>query len=192
MLNDFVELKPGDTIIQNGSVVPEPADGDPLVPPNIVAPTRAVANPPAIFGMWRRLRCAMLSAEGSNSGVGQAAIQIARAMGLNSVNVIRDRDNFDETADRLSQCGATLGRLALRGSCSSACNYPTNSSADTDRLHGISLVCCSVLSETEARSKEGRARIAQLPPPSLALNCVGGKSAITLLRSLAQGGTMVT
>ena len=45
MIHDFVALKPGDVILQNGA----------------------------------------------NSGVGQAVIQIAKALGLKTVNVIRNR-----------------------------------------------------------------------------------------------------
>jgi trans-2-enoyl-CoA reductase len=93
----------------------------------------------------------------SNSGVGQAAIQMAAAMGVNSICLLRDRDDFDATADWLSELGATL-----------------------------------VLSEGEARTPAGRERMAALSKPKLALNCVGGKHAVTLLRNLEQGGTMVT
>jgi len=111
MLQDFVPLQPGDTVIQNAS----------------------------------------------NSGVGQAAIQIARSMDVESICLVRDRDDFDETAERLMAYGASL-----------------------------------VISEPEARTKEGRARMEAFKPPSLGLNCVGGRACITLMRALDHGGTMVT
>ena len=57
MLRDFVDLSPGDWIIQNGS----------------------------------------------NSGVGQSVIQMAREMGVKSVNIVRDRDNIGELKQRLSE-----------------------------------------------------------------------------------------
>lgn len=93
----------------------------------------------------------------SNSGVGQAAIQIAKARDLNSICLVRDRDDFEETAEWLEGLGASL-----------------------------------VLSESEARTPDGRKRMADLAAPKLALNCVGGKHCVSLLRNLAKGGTMVT
>uniref|UniRef100_A0A8D0HFU1 Enoyl-[acyl-carrier-protein] reductase, mitochondrial n=1 Tax=Sphenodon punctatus TaxID=8508 RepID=A0A8D0HFU1_SPHPU len=42
----------------------------------------------------------------ANSGVGQAVIQIAAAMGLKTINVIRDRPNLQELVDRLTSLGA--------------------------------------------------------------------------------------
>jgi len=62
MLKDFVNLKKGDVIIQNGA----------------------------------------------NSAVGQSVIQIAKAWGIKTINVIRDRPNFDELAGELHKLGATL------------------------------------------------------------------------------------
>jgi len=62
MLKDFVNLKKGDVIIQNGA----------------------------------------------NSAVGQSVIQIAKAWGIKTINVIRDRPNFDEVANELHKLGATL------------------------------------------------------------------------------------
>jgi len=94
---------------------------------------------------------------GSNSAVGQAAVQMAKAMGVNSVCLVRDRDDFEETASWLEGLGATL-----------------------------------VLSESEIRTPAGREKVASLPPAKLALNCVGGKACVSLLRNLGQGGTMVT
>ncbi|KAK9721280.1 mitochondrial 2-enoyl thioester reductase [Basidiobolus ranarum] len=61
MLKDFIDLKEGDYVIQNGG----------------------------------------------NSGVGQAVIQIARARGINTINIIRDRENFEEAAQKLKDLGAT-------------------------------------------------------------------------------------
>jgi len=62
MLKDFVQLKKGDVIIQNGA----------------------------------------------NSAVGQSVIQIAKAWGIKTINVIRDRPNFDDVASELHKLGATL------------------------------------------------------------------------------------
>ncbi|XP_037005176.2 enoyl-[acyl-carrier-protein] reductase, mitochondrial isoform X2 [Artibeus jamaicensis] len=42
----------------------------------------------------------------SNSGVGQAVIQIARALGLRTINVVRDRPDIQTLADKLKNLGA--------------------------------------------------------------------------------------
>ncbi|KAI9476433.1 MAG: hypothetical protein EXX96DRAFT_577182 [Benjaminiella poitrasii] len=61
MLKDFVDLKEGDYVIQNGG----------------------------------------------NSAVGQAVIQIAKAWGLKTINVVRDRPDFDKLRQELIDLGAT-------------------------------------------------------------------------------------
>ena len=45
---------------------------------------------------------------GSNSGVGQAVIQIARDMGVKTVNVVRDRENIQEMKAKLEALGGDL------------------------------------------------------------------------------------
>ncbi|KAJ3277392.1 hypothetical protein HK104_003341 [Borealophlyctis nickersoniae] len=62
MLKDFVQLKPGDVVVQNGA----------------------------------------------NSGVGQAVIQLARAWDVRTVNIIRNKPNFDEVKSNLEELGADL------------------------------------------------------------------------------------
>lgn len=44
---------------------------------------------------------------GGNSGVGRAAIQLGRIWGLNSISVVRSRDNLDELIAELKDLGAT-------------------------------------------------------------------------------------
>ncbi|KAI7872328.1 hypothetical protein BDF14DRAFT_1752083 [Spinellus fusiger] len=44
---------------------------------------------------------------GSNSAVGQAVIQIAKAWGLNTINVVRDRPDLESLRKRLTAMGAT-------------------------------------------------------------------------------------
>ncbi|OBZ81433.1 Trans-2-enoyl-CoA reductase, mitochondrial [Choanephora cucurbitarum] len=61
MLKDFVDLKQGDYVIQNGG----------------------------------------------NSAVGQAVIQIAKAWGLNTINVVRNRPQIDQLTQELKDLGAT-------------------------------------------------------------------------------------
>ncbi|TGZ82061.1 NAD(P)-binding protein [Ascodesmis nigricans] len=45
---------------------------------------------------------------GANSGVGRAAIQLARIWGLKSVNIVRSRPNLDELKEDLTSLGADL------------------------------------------------------------------------------------
>ncbi|KAI8641502.1 hypothetical protein BD408DRAFT_418140 [Parasitella parasitica] len=61
MLKDFVDLKQGDYVVQNGG----------------------------------------------NSAVGQAVIQIAKAWGLKTINVVRNRPDFDQLVHELTELGAT-------------------------------------------------------------------------------------
>jgi len=44
---------------------------------------------------------------GANSGVGQAVIQIASAMNIKTINVVRNRPNLDELVKTLTDLGAT-------------------------------------------------------------------------------------
>lgn len=62
MLEQFVPLKPGDVVIQNGA----------------------------------------------NSAVGKLVIQMAKAMGVKTINIIRDRPNWDEAVEELRQLGADV------------------------------------------------------------------------------------
>lgn len=62
MLENFVDLKPGDVVIQNGA----------------------------------------------NSAVGQMVIQLARAKGVRTVNIVRQRNNWDETVQWLQSLGADV------------------------------------------------------------------------------------
>ncbi|KAK2061530.1 NAD(P)-binding protein [Colletotrichum caudatum] len=102
---------------------------------------------------------------GANSGVGRAAIQLGRLWGLRSINVVRERATEAETArlrDELSGLGADV-----------------------------------VVTEKEFLAREWRDRLAELTrggrePVGLGLNCVGGRSATAVARSLAEGGTMVS
>jgi trans-2-enoyl-CoA reductase len=43
---------------------------------------------------------------GANSGVGQAVIQLGRHLGIRTINILRDRPNFNETVERLKSLGA--------------------------------------------------------------------------------------
>ncbi|KAI8619101.1 hypothetical protein BC830DRAFT_1039037, partial [Chytriomyces sp. MP71] len=104
---------------------------------------------------------------GANSAVGQAVVQLARAWGLRSVNIIRGstqegsvRPDFDALKKRLEGLGADL-----------------------------------VLSEEEMRSRAAMERIKEVSLGrgiQLGLNCVGGKSAANVARVVEKGGVVVT
>ncbi|KAF4124696.1 mitochondrial enoyl-[acyl-carrier protein] reductase / trans-2-enoyl-CoA reductase [Geosmithia morbida] len=102
---------------------------------------------------------------GANSGVGRAAIQLARLWGLRSINVVRDRDT-PEATDALVRELTDLG-------------------ADV------------VVPESQFLSRGWRDRLADITRGGrehvgLGLNCVGGKSATSVARSLGDGATMVS
>jgi mitochondrial enoyl-[acyl-carrier protein] reductase / trans-2-enoyl-CoA reductase len=103
---------------------------------------------------------------GANSGVGRAAIQLGRIWGLRSINVIRERENAEETEAlkrELTELGATI-----------------------------------IVTEAEFLDRSFRQRMAQeitrggRESLMLGLNCVGGKSALNIAKSLSPGGTIVT
>ncbi|TQN70378.1 Enoyl-[acyl-carrier-protein] reductase [Colletotrichum shisoi] len=128
------------------------------------AEARAGANP----GAMRALdpgSGAWFVQNGANSGVGRAAIQLGRLWGLRSINVVRERATEAETAG-LKRELADLG-------------------ADV------------VVTEKEFLAREWRDRLAELTrggreTVGLGLNCVGGRSATAVARSLGDGGTMVS
>ncbi|KAL6858033.1 mitochondrial 2-enoyl thioester reductase [Amphichorda felina] len=102
---------------------------------------------------------------GANSGVGRAAIQFGRLWGLRSINVIRDRDT-PEATEALKQELRDLG-------------------ADV------------VVTDSQFMSREWRDQLAEITRQGreqigLGFNCVGGKSATAIARSLGEGGTMVS
>ncbi|KAH8162566.1 hypothetical protein CIB48_g5680 [Xylaria polymorpha] len=102
---------------------------------------------------------------GANSGVGRAAIQLARLWGYRSINVVRDRDD------------------------------PADTKALKEEL--VALGADHVVSEDEFLHRGFRDAVAEWTRGSgggirLGLNCVGGKSAQTIAKSLGTGGTMVT
>ena len=99
---------------------------------------------------------------GANSGVGRAAIQLGREWGLKSINVIRQRPGCEDLKKELEVLGAT-----------------------------------KVVTEEELMSKDFRNMLKEWTnggrePVKLGLNCVGGKNATAMAKSLSQGAHMVT
>ncbi|CAM1501723.1 Fc.00g037070.m01.CDS01 [Cosmosporella sp. VM-42] len=102
---------------------------------------------------------------GANSGVGRSAIQFGKLWGLRSINIIRDRDTPEAT--------------------------------ETLRQELLDLGADVVVTESQFLSREWRDQIADITRNGreqigLGLNCVGGKSATSIARSLGEGGTMIT
>lgn len=102
---------------------------------------------------------------GANSGVGRAAIQFGKLWGLRSINVVRDRDTPEATE-------------ALRKEL-------------------LDLGADVVVTESQFLSREWRDQLAEITRKGkeqigLGLNCVGGKSATSIARSLGEGATLVS
>ncbi|KAG5917526.1 hypothetical protein E4U61_002675 [Claviceps capensis] len=102
---------------------------------------------------------------GANSGVGRAAIQFGKLWGYRSINVIRDRDSSEKT-EALKQELLDLGANV-------------------------------VITESQFLSRQWKDQLAEITRGGreeirLALNCVGGKSATALARSLGEGASMVS
>jgi mitochondrial enoyl-[acyl-carrier protein] reductase / trans-2-enoyl-CoA reductase len=100
---------------------------------------------------------------GANSGVGRAAIQLGKLWGYRSINVVRARSTPE----------------------------------DTDKLKSelVGLGATHVVTEDEFLSREFRDMVQQWThgsPIRLGLNCVGGKNAQTIAKTLGMHGVMVT
>lgn len=92
---------------------------------------------------------------GATSGVGQAVIQLARHLGIRTINVVRKRAEQKDT-DALTQ--------------------------QLQRMGADMVVTEDVLSTPEMRKLLDANKLSK---PVLALNCVGGQSSTDLLRLLA-------
>ncbi|KAI8819495.1 uncharacterized protein EV422DRAFT_534946 [Fimicolochytrium jonesii] len=125
MLKDFVDLKPGDVVIQNGA----------------------------------------------NSGVGQAVIQLAKAWGFKTVNVVRDRPNIDDLRAHLTSLGADL--------------VITEQDLRTPET-AAKIKALAATSNDDGDYKKGGGSV------KLAFNCVGGQSATNLVRLLGHDAHLVT
>ncbi|KAH8433589.1 enoyl-[acyl-carrier-protein] reductase [Aspergillus melleus] len=114
---------------------------------------------------WMRTGEEWLIQNGANSGVGRAAIQLAREWGIKTLNVVRERETPEKTEvlkQELRELGAT-----------------------------------AVVTEAELLSGDFKNKVNELTrngkePIRLALNCVGGKSATALAKTLAPGSHLVT
>jgi trans-2-enoyl-CoA reductase len=139
------------------SVINAAADVQPF-PPSLTVEQAAVTsvNPPTAWCLLHEF--AQLNPgdwvvqNAANSGVGRAVIQIAHALGLRTINLVRR----PELIDTLTQSGADI-----------------------------------VLTPDENALAHARAQIGH-SPVKLALNAVGGESALTIAKLLTSGGKHVT
>lgn len=114
---------------------------------------------------WMRAGEEWFIQNGANSGVGRAAIQLGREWGIKSLNVVRQRKTPEET-EALKQELRDLGAAVV----------VTEEEMLTGNFREI----------VHEHTRQGR------EPIRLALNCVGGKSATSLAKTLAPNSHMVT
>ncbi|KAJ5772017.1 hypothetical protein N7520_002546 [Penicillium odoratum] len=114
---------------------------------------------------WMRAGEEWLIQNGANSGVGRAAIQLCREWGIKTINVVRQRKTPEETEalkQELKDLGATVAVT------------------EEEMLNGPFR---DMIKEATRGGRE---------PIRLALNCVGGKNATALAKTLAPDSHMVT
>lgn len=102
---------------------------------------------------------------GANSGVGRAAIQLGREWGMKSINVIRGRPDAEET-EQMKQQLLDLGA--------------------TQVVTEEELLAREFRDQVKEWTRGGREEI------KLGMNCVGGKNALALAKSLSPGAQLVT
>ncbi|KAH8662097.1 zinc-binding dehydrogenase [Xylariales sp. PMI_506] len=151
-----------------------PADGVLKVDKEGLTPTQVgtvAVNPCSAYRMLRDYADPTLREgdwfiqNGANSGVGRAAIQLGRLWGYRSINVVRARDTEEGTA-ALKQELEALG----------ADHVVTEEEFQSRQFRDL-------LKEWTRGGREG---------VRLGLNCVGGKSAQAMAKSLGEGAPLVT
>ena len=120
MLEDFVELKPGDVVMQNGAnsevgkCAPPPLRHHPThQPPCVqlpggVQPLCAAARYKAASMLCTMSVNMCVRQPLTSSGGRRFVISIAKSKGVKTINIIRDRPNWQETVDELTALGATV------------------------------------------------------------------------------------
>ncbi|EEP77696.1 conserved hypothetical protein [Uncinocarpus reesii 1704] len=115
---------------------------------------------------WMRSGEEWLIQNGANSGVGRAAIQIAREWGIKTINVVRERKTEAET-EAIKEDLRSLGATVVI--------------TEAELLSSSKLR--EIIKQVTRQGKE---------PIRLALNCVGGNSATALSKVLAPNSRVVT
>lgn len=99
---------------------------------------------------------------GANSALGRLAIQFGKQLGFKSINIVRDRPDFDVLAKELKNLGADY------------------------------VVKQEQLDDTQFTKNFKQNKLGSDANVRLALNCVGGKSSLSLAALLSDGGQIVT
>jgi trans-2-enoyl-CoA reductase len=127
--------------------------------PAAYAATLAV-NPATAYRLLRDFQILkpgdVIMQNGANSMVGLAVIQMAKLMGVRTINIIRS--DRPETENILRLLGNLGGDINV-----------TDAQLNTHSFNEI---------------------LAELPPCTLAFNCIGGEAATEMIRCLAPGGTV--
>lgn len=117
------------------------------------------------YGKWNFRGDEWFIQNGANSGVGRAAIQLAREWGIKSINVVRGREDKSEE-DKLKQELYDLGA--------------------THVVTEEELMSREIRDKVKEWTRGGREQI------KIGLNCVGGKPGTTLAKFLASEASMIT
>ncbi|KAG0250537.1 mitochondrial 2-enoyl thioester reductase [Actinomortierella ambigua] len=153
------------------------ADEEPI---SLVQAATLTVNPCTAYRMLRDFRDLFpgdfIIQNGANSGVGESVIQLAKAMGVKTINVIRNRPGHEQVQQRLKQLGADyillddqLGKLETK-----------------ELVKGW----LKVAGEAEpADEKTGKPKAKEV---KLGFNCVGGKVTTEMARLLSKNGHLVT
>ncbi|ORX73032.1 NAD(P)-binding protein [Linderina pennispora] len=100
-------------VVDRAAVVKIPGDWHAGLEPLQVATIKV--NPSTAYRMLRDFASLnpgdYVIQNGANSGVGRAVIQLAKQLDVRTINVVRDRDSFDELASELQGLGADIRRL---------------------------------------------------------------------------------
>jgi NADPH:quinone reductase-like Zn-dependent oxidoreductase len=119
---------------------------------------------------------------GANSAVGQVVIQLAKDMGVRTINLIRDRVC-------VCTCVFVCVFIMIIPSFFASCAH-TQPNVETLVQQLKDLGGDWVF--TDDNLEQSRKIIGQLPKPVLGLNCVGGRSSSEIARVLADNGVLVT
>lgn len=117
------------------------------------------------FAKWNFRGDEWFIQNGANSGVGRAAIQLGREWGMKSINIIRGRPDVGETEQMKKEL--------------------------------LDLGATQVVTEEELMAREFRDQVKEWTRGGreeikLGMNCVGGKNALAVAKSLSPGAQLVT
>ena len=142
LLDEFVHLAEGDTLVQNGatSAVGRVRRAGAQAGRQVAAPLDTVRQALAVRGLWRRgsfpaLPCCPC---GPSRLLWQLVIQLAKSRGINTVNIIRDRPDrhavlagcrgpkgcWEDAGCRLLTTGPGEGPKQLQLRCARPCSTP--------------------------------------------------------------------